>query len=49
MTKPNKKVCAVIGVGPGIGAALARRFADDGYAVALLARSTTKTDRKSVV
>jgi len=39
----TKKVCAVIGVGPGNGAALARRFADDGYAVALLARSTKTT------
>lgn len=36
-----KKVCVVVGVGPGNGAALARRFASDGYAVALLARSTT--------
>ncbi len=43
MTKVKKKVCAVLGVGPGIGAALARRFADDGYAVALLARSTKTT------
>lgn len=39
----TKKVCAVIGVGPGNGAALARRFSDDGYAVALLARSTDTT------
>jgi len=39
----KKKVCAVIGVGPGNGAALARRFAADGYAVALLARSNTST------
>ena len=39
----KKKVCAVVGVGPGNGAALARRFAADGYAVALLARSTTST------
>lgn len=39
----KKKVCAVVGVGPGNGAALARRFADDGYAVALLARSSTTT------
>jgi NAD(P)-dependent dehydrogenase (short-subunit alcohol dehydrogenase family) len=37
MTKP---VCAVVGVGPGNGAALARRFHAEGYAVALLARST---------
>jgi NAD(P)-dependent dehydrogenase (short-subunit alcohol dehydrogenase family) len=34
-----KKVCAVVGIGPGNGAALARRFAADGYAVALLSRS----------
>ena len=37
MTKP---VCAVVGVGPGNGAAFARRFSSEGYAVALLARST---------
>lgn len=35
-----KKVCVVVGVGPGNGAALARRFSVEGYAVALLARST---------
>lgn len=35
-----KKVCVVVGVGPGNGAALGRRFAKEGYAVALLARST---------
>lgn len=33
-----KPVCAVVGVGPGNGAAFARRFASEGYAVALLAR-----------
>jgi len=43
MTNTKKKVCAVVGVGPGIGSALARRFASDGYAVALLARSTKAT------
>ncbi|WP_044188767.1 SDR family NAD(P)-dependent oxidoreductase [Hyalangium minutum] len=32
------KVAAVFGVGPGLGAAVARRFAREGYAVALLAR-----------
>ena len=37
---PNKPVCAVVGIGPGNGAALARRFAKEGYAVALLARRT---------
>jgi NAD(P)-dependent dehydrogenase (short-subunit alcohol dehydrogenase family) len=40
MTQAKKPVCAVIGVGPGNGAALARRFAAEGYAVALLARRT---------
>jgi NAD(P)-dependent dehydrogenase (short-subunit alcohol dehydrogenase family) len=34
----RKKVAVVAGVGPGIGAALARRFANEGYAVAMLAR-----------
>jgi NAD(P)-dependent dehydrogenase (short-subunit alcohol dehydrogenase family) len=37
MTKP---VCVVAGVGPGNGAAFARRFASEGYALALLARTT---------
>jgi NAD(P)-dependent dehydrogenase (short-subunit alcohol dehydrogenase family) len=36
----KKRICAVVGVGPGNGAALARKFADEGYAVALLARSS---------
>ena len=36
----KKPVCVVVGVGPGNGAALARRFHAGGYAVALLARST---------
>jgi NAD(P)-dependent dehydrogenase (short-subunit alcohol dehydrogenase family) len=35
----SKPVCVVVGVGPGNGAALARRFHADGYDVALLARS----------
>lgn len=34
---PHAPVAVVVGVGPGLGAALARRFAT-GYAVALLAR-----------
>src|SRR5690348_958855 len=33
-------VCAVIGIGPGNGEAIARRFAADGYALALMARRT---------
>ncbi|WP_044251064.1 SDR family NAD(P)-dependent oxidoreductase [Chondromyces apiculatus] len=32
------RVAAVVGVGPGLGACVARRFAREGYAVALLAR-----------
>jgi NAD(P)-dependent dehydrogenase (short-subunit alcohol dehydrogenase family) len=40
-----KPVCAVVGIGPGNGAALARRFAKAGYAVALLARSTEFSTR----
>jgi NAD(P)-dependent dehydrogenase (short-subunit alcohol dehydrogenase family) len=39
----TKKVCVVIGVGPGNGSALSRRFAKQGYAVALLARTTETT------
>jgi NAD(P)-dependent dehydrogenase (short-subunit alcohol dehydrogenase family) len=35
----KKKICVVVGVGPGNGAALSRRFAREGYAVALLART----------
>jgi len=42
MTKP---VCAVVGVGEGNGAALARAFSDAGMAVALLARSTVFTSK----
>ncbi len=34
----KRGVCAVVGVGPGNGAALARRFGAEGYAVALMAR-----------
>jgi NAD(P)-dependent dehydrogenase (short-subunit alcohol dehydrogenase family) len=32
------KVAAVLGVGPGLGAAIARRFVGEGFAVALMAR-----------
>ena len=35
----DKQVCVVVGVGPGNGASIARRFAANGNAVALLARS----------
>ncbi len=34
----NGKVAAVLGVGPGLGAAVAQRFAREGFAVGLMAR-----------
>ena len=44
MTKP---VCVVVGVGEGNGAALARAFAQEGMAVALLARGTEFTSQQA--
>ena len=41
----NKPVCAVIGIGPGNGAAIARRFAREGHRVALLSRGTTLSEK----
>jgi NAD(P)-dependent dehydrogenase (short-subunit alcohol dehydrogenase family) len=38
-------VCAVVGVGPGNGEAFARRFAADGYAIALMARRAELTGK----
>jgi len=38
-----KEVCLITGVGPGTGAALARRFAQ-GYSVAMLARNRERLD-----
>ena len=35
----NIQVAVILGVGPGLGAAVARRFAREGFAVALMARS----------
>ena len=37
----RRKVAVVAGVGPGNGAALARRFVEAGYAVAMLARTSS--------
>jgi short-subunit dehydrogenase len=33
------KVCAVVGVGPGLGNALCRRFGQEGFEIAMIARS----------
>ena len=41
----DSRVCVVTGVGPGTGSALARRFAADGYRVALLARDATRLEK----
>ena len=43
----RRKVAVVAGVGTGIGAALARRFAKAGYAVAMLARNRDALDALS--
>jgi NAD(P)-dependent dehydrogenase (short-subunit alcohol dehydrogenase family) len=43
MANSKPRVAAVIGVGPGLGAALAQRFAAE-YAVALVAREAAKLD-----
>lgn len=41
----DQPVCVVVGVGPGNGAAFARRFAREGYRVALLARRRELSDQ----
>ena len=43
MKKQN--VAAIVGAGPGLGAAVARRFANEGYTVALLARDQIKLEK----
>jgi NAD(P)-dependent dehydrogenase (short-subunit alcohol dehydrogenase family) len=40
-----EKVAVVTGVGPGTGASIARRFAQDGYEVAMLARDGDRLNR----
>jgi NAD(P)-dependent dehydrogenase (short-subunit alcohol dehydrogenase family) len=45
MSDEKRPVCAVVGVGPGNGTSIARRFAKEGYAVALLARKTELTQK----
>jgi NAD(P)-dependent dehydrogenase (short-subunit alcohol dehydrogenase family) len=44
----DERVCVVTGVGPGTGAALARRFAAGGYRVALLARDAGRLEKLAV-
>jgi len=38
----SDQVCVISGVGPGTGSALAKRFAEGSYRVALLARSESR-------
>ena len=38
------KVCVVVGVGPGVGLAVARRFGREGYRLALMARRAKALD-----
>jgi short-subunit dehydrogenase len=40
----NRPVCVVVGIGPGNGAAFARAFDREGYALALMSRSTAHGD-----
>lgn len=42
MTGANKPIALVTGVGPGTGAAIARRFASRGYRVGMLARDADR-------
>ncbi len=39
----NDKVCLITGVGDETGASVARRFARDGYRIALLAQNAVKS------
>lgn len=41
----KKKLCVIIGVGPGNGTVFASRFSKEGYHLALLARSTDLTNQ----
>ena len=42
MTENSPGTCIIVGVGPGLGAALARRFAKGGHGVAVAARNCEK-------
>ena len=43
----SEQVAVVVGVGPGLGAALVRAFANEGYQVVAAARSTSASPRVS--
>ncbi|MBU0603536.1 MAG: SDR family NAD(P)-dependent oxidoreductase [Gammaproteobacteria bacterium] len=41
----GSKVCAIVGMGAGVGAAVARRFAAEGYCIAMISRDAAKLER----
>ena len=41
-------ICVIVGAGPGIGLAVAKKFASEGFSVALLARQQAKVDEMAV-
>ena len=45
---PSGKVCAIIGFGPGLGAAYADTFKNAGYKLALLSRSGAGPEEQDV-
>jgi len=49
MSAASSKVCAVFGYGPKIGASVARKWASEGYKVALMARSSEKLKEAETV
>jgi NAD(P)-dependent dehydrogenase (short-subunit alcohol dehydrogenase family) len=42
--EPTVPVIAIIGAGPGLGAAVARRFGREGFSIALISRDQSKLD-----
>lgn len=47
MSDENKRVCLITGVGPGTGTALAERFVEGGYQVAMIARNAERLEALS--
>src|ERR687889_694925 len=42
MTSTSRKVIAILGAGPGLGLSIARRFGREGFAVALVSRTSAR-------
>jgi len=43
--KHSEKVCTIVGVGPGISFSVAKRFAREGFSIALIARRVENIQR----